>query len=302
VSRLTALTRIWLTRSIRPFSFTSDYDQALSYDDAANLGLYVHVPFCRTICTFCPYCKVPYEEKAATAFVDALKQEIRLVGSMQGQRADQNQQAGVTRISIGIQSFELGNLELLGRGQCDFDQIFSAIREVPFETVAMDFIFALPGQTFDSLRRDIDTAFANGANHIAVYPFIDFTYTSRGFNKMPEAEKRRLLGQITEYCLSQGYLRDSIWTFAKPGTRKYSSMTRDFKTIFGKELDHCYGFELSLMRLLGMAQKDADGVHSMTAKGAYYYHYHENHYTLSYINQMWDLMRREAFPDALVIR
>lgn len=40
----------------------------------------------------------------------------------------------------------------------------------------------------------------------------------------------------------------------------------------------------------------------MTPRGAYYYHYFENYYTLSYIDQMWHLMRNEAFPEKLLIR
>lgn len=37
--------------------------------------------------------------------------------------------------------------------------MMSALSAVSFETVSMDFIFALPGQTYDDLKSDIDTAF-----------------------------------------------------------------------------------------------------------------------------------------------
>ena len=141
------------------------------------------------------------------------------------------QKAGVTRISIGIQSFSDEYLEILGRGKLDDQHMFRELRSVPFETVSMDFIFALPGQTFESVKQDIDTAFSNGANHIAIYPFIDFTYTKRKFEKMSEAVKKRLLADITEYCDRQGYVRDSIWTFAKSGVKKYSSMRRSLMSL-----------------------------------------------------------------------
>ena len=141
--------------------------------------------------------------------------------------------AGVTRISIGIQSFSDEYLDVLGRGKIDYQQMFWELQSVPFETVSMDFIFALPGQTLERVKQDIDTAFANGANHIAIYPFIDFTYTKRKFEKMPEAVKKKLLADITEYCDQQGYVRDSIWTFAKPSVKKYSSMTRENFLGFG---------------------------------------------------------------------
>ena len=42
-----------------------------------------------------------------------------------------------------------------------------------------------------------------------------------------------------------------------------------------------------------------NGVYHLTHKGAFYYHYYENFYTLSYIDKMWGIMRREAFPEEI---
>ena len=42
---ITTLTRMWLTRSTKPFIFQNEYDQKLPYSDCQNLGLYVHIPF-----------------------------------------------------------------------------------------------------------------------------------------------------------------------------------------------------------------------------------------------------------------
>lgn len=75
----TTLARMWLTRSWRPFQFHNEYDQVLPYDECKKMGLYVHIPFCRTLCDFCPYCKVPYEPERANRYVENLLQEIRLV-------------------------------------------------------------------------------------------------------------------------------------------------------------------------------------------------------------------------------
>jgi len=142
-------------------------------------------------------------------------------------------EVGVSRISVGIQSFDEAILHKLGRVPLDVRRLFSALQEVSFDTVAMDFIFALEGQTFASVKSDIDTAFANGANHIALYPFIDFAFAKHGVRKMRQSAMKKLLYDIATYCESQGYLRDSIWTFGKPGVDKYSSMTRDNFLGFG---------------------------------------------------------------------
>lgn len=412
MSVITSLTRMWLTRTIQPFTFTNEYDQLLPFTECENLGLYVHIPFCKSICNFCPYCKVRYSDVLCNQYIDALLQEIHLVGSQHRERkpvtslyfgggtpalaANRMQEiiealqehflitegigvelhpdnvtaevlqmlkaAGVTKISIGIQSFCHKYQKILGRKQIDTTTMQSALTAVPFETVSMDFIFALPEQTYADLVSDIDTAFSLGANHIAIYPFIDFTFTESPVATMPKKEKRALLDAITKYCLNKGYARSSIWTFSSRPDATYSSMTRDtflgfgcsatslfhnqfkintfdvasycerihsgqlptsltirftprqrmiywlfwtaystrvrasdFEKFFGVPLKKMYGFELWIAKRLGFI-KEQHGTYEMTLKGAFYYHYYENFYTLSYIDKMWGIMRKEAFP------
>lgn len=412
MSIVTDITRMWLTRGIKPFEFKNEYDSVLPFFECENLGLYVHIPFCKSICSFCPYCKTLYSKELCDAYIDRLIKEIHLVGgSFDGKKettslyfgggspalaADRIREiidaleehfiitegigvelhpdnvtipvltalknAGVTKISIGVQSFNKKYQGILGRKCVNAEDMKSVLTEVPFKTVSMDFIFALPGQTFNDLKNDIDTAFDNGANHVAIYPFIDFTFTSSNVKAMPKKEKRRLLNKLTEYCLEKGYNRTSIWTFAKEDEVKYSSMTRDnflgfgcsattllrhqfkintfsveeycrridenrlptsltlrftegqrmvyylfwtaystkvdsrdFERFFGVPLKSKYGFELTLAKLLGFVT-EKDGIYKMTLKGAFYYHYYENFYTLAYIDKMWGIMRKEAFP------
>ena len=63
-------------------------------------------------------------------------------------------------------------------------------------------------------------------------------------------------------------------------------------------LKKAYGLELAAAKLLGLVT-EADGVYRMTLKGAFYYHYYESFYTLAYIDKMWGIMRREAFPERI---
>jgi oxygen-independent coproporphyrinogen-3 oxidase len=275
--------------------------------------------------------------------------------------------AGVTKISIGIQSFKSSFLTMLGREVFSHEKMFEAIQTVQFETVSMDFIFALPGQTFEDLKYDIDTAFSNGANHIAIYPFIDFSFANSGIDSMAKKQKKALLDEITYYCKSKDYHRESIWTFSNQQGAQYSSMTRDhflgfgcsattllkhqfkintfsipdyiqrieknqlatsltlrftkkqrmiyylfwtaysttveaeaFQEFFGSSLKSQYGIELWLAKRLGLLTEQ-NGIYEMTLKGAFYYHYYENYYTLSYIDKMWGIMRKEAFPAEIVM-
>ena len=283
MSFITGLTRMWLTRTAKPFTFKNGYDQILPYAECENLGLYVHIPFCKSICNFCPYCKVRYSAELCDRYIDSLIQEIHIVGSQHAEHRKATslyfgggtpalaanrikeivnalsehfiitegiglelhpdnvnvetlqmlKDAGVTKISIGIQSFCDKYQKILGRKKIDTAEMMSALSAVSFETVSMDFIFALPGQTYDDLKSDIDTAFLLGANHVAIYPFIDFTFTESPVTAMPKKDKRELLDAITQYCLGKGYSRNSIWTFSSGTDANYSSMTRDNFLGFG---------------------------------------------------------------------
>lgn len=79
---LNTLARMWLTRSFMPFHFSNEHDNNFYYDDSEKLDLYVHIPFCRKLCEFCPYCKTVYDEDLARQYVDAVIEEINLVGNM----------------------------------------------------------------------------------------------------------------------------------------------------------------------------------------------------------------------------
>lgn len=415
MSFVTDLTRMWLTRSTKRFTFNNEYDEHLPFEECDHLGLYVHIPFCKKICNFCPYCKVTYSAQKCDRYIDALIREIHMVGGGQESKkkvtslyfgggtpalaADRIKDiieaikehfiitegiglelhpdnvtpeilcklkdAGVTKISIGIQSFQDKFQTVLGRNKVNIEAMSRALSQVKFETVSMDFIFALPTQTIDDLKADVDLAFSHGANHVAIYPFIDFTFTESKVSALSEKEKRAMLDEITDYLLAKGCSRNSIWTFSKDTYSNYSSMTRDhflgfgcsattllkkqfkintfsveeycnrindgklptsltlrftlrqrmvyylfwtaystrvdsreFEKFFGEPLKKYYGIELWLAKLLGFVTEEK-GVYSMTLKGVYYYHYYENFYTLAYIDKMWGIMRKEAFPERI---
>lgn len=76
---------------------------------------------------------------------------------------------------------------------------------------------------------------------------------------------------------------------------------QQFEDFFTRPLEKCYGLELKIACLVGFLKKEKNG-YAMTAKGAYYYHRIEYFYTLSYIDRMWSLMQKDAFPAKLVIR
>lgn len=280
---ITSLLRIWLTRSFQPFVFKNTSGNYLDYADEPEMGLYVHIPFCRSLCSFCPYCKVVYHRETAEKYKLALLKEIEIAGSrlktkkkvtslyigggtpalmlddlkdiidclkkyfviQQGigmelhpddinpEALVQIKRAGVTMVSIGIQSFHQESLSALGRKNSDFAARLRLVQKADFDVVDVDLIFALPGQTEDILLQDIEEAFSNGATQISTYPFIDFTFNDNDYKPMPEKGKKKLLTSIVNYCRRTGRERTSVWTFAQKNTGKYSSITRDSYLGFG---------------------------------------------------------------------
>jgi len=80
-------------------------------------------------------------------------------------------QAGVNRLSIGVQSFQRGTLAVLGRahdGQTA-RQAFLAARDAGFENLSMDFIYGVPGQTVEGATSDAALAASLGPEHLSAY-------------------------------------------------------------------------------------------------------------------------------------
>ncbi len=78
---LTNILRLLMVRSVRPFVFKSNFKNELDID-VKNLGLYFHIPFCKKICSFCPYYKVKFDKALMEKFNEALIKELYLVAGM----------------------------------------------------------------------------------------------------------------------------------------------------------------------------------------------------------------------------
>ena len=78
--------------------------------------------------------------------------------------------AGVTRLSIGVQSFNDAHLKVLGRVH-NREQALAAVHEAAaaFDTFNIDLMYALPGQTLAQLDEDLDQALALKPPHLSIY-------------------------------------------------------------------------------------------------------------------------------------
>ena len=80
-------------------------------------------------------------------------------------------QAGVNRISLGVQSFDEAILQRLGRAhnRAEVIRSFKILRCAGFDNVNLDLMFAVPGQTLDSWRQTLREAVALGSEHLSAY-------------------------------------------------------------------------------------------------------------------------------------
>ncbi len=131
--------------------------------------------------------------------------------------------AGVTRLSIGVQSFDDQHLQALGRVH-DRAQAMAAVEEAAqaFDTFNLDIMYALPGQTQQGLERDMRQALAFAPPHISIYHLTvePNTFFAKHPPVLPEDDEAyAMLDRITEMTAAAGMERYEVSAYARPGHR-----------------------------------------------------------------------------------
>ncbi len=136
--------------------------------------------------------------------------------------------AGVTRLSVGVQSFNDAHLKALGRVH-DRAQAIAAVEEAAqaFDTFNLDLMYALPGQTLAQLDQDLDQALALAPPHISIYHLTiePNTYFAKFPPQVPEEDTAyAMLDRITERTGAVGMDRYEVSAYAKPGHRCWHNL------------------------------------------------------------------------------
>ncbi len=132
--------------------------------------------------------------------------------------------AGVTRLSIGVQSFDDAKLAALGRVH-DAAQARAAVAEAAahFETFNLDLMYALPGQTLAELQRELDTALGFAPPHLSIYHLTiepNTVFANRPPAQLPDDDlAAAMLDAIAERTAAAGMQRYEVSAFARPGHR-----------------------------------------------------------------------------------
>jgi putative oxygen-independent coproporphyrinogen III oxidase len=139
--------------------------------------------------------------------------------------------AGVTRLSIGVQSFDDAALQRIGRVH-DAAQARAAVAEAAeaFDTFNIDLMYALPGQTLQQLQADLDTALSFEPPHLSIYHLTieantAFALRPRSSLDLPDDDSASdMLDLITERSSVAGLQRYEVSAFARPGHRCFHNL------------------------------------------------------------------------------
>jgi len=132
---------------------------------------------------------------------------------------------GVTRVSLGVQSFQPPVLATLGRdhGPDEAVTAYETLRGADFETVSIDLMFSIPGQDRTLWQADLERAFALGPDHLSAYNLTfeeDTDFLERHRDGELDADEDRdadLFYQAVDFLEAHGYRHYEISNYARPG-------------------------------------------------------------------------------------
>lgn len=156
-------------------------------------------------------------------------------GTLTAGKAEKLVQAGFNRLSMGLQSADDRELQLLGRihNFAQFLESYDLARKAGFRNINVDLMSALPGQTLKSWQDTLQKVTALRPEHISAYSLIieegtpfyerfaeDERIREEGGHPrlLPEEDVERQMYELTETFLQiKGYERYEISNYAKPG-------------------------------------------------------------------------------------
>lgn len=149
-------------------------------------------------------------------------------GTLNETKLSYYREAGINRVSLGLQSTDNEELRLLGRIHSyeDFLHSYELVRAAGFRNVNIDLMSALPGQTPESWRAGLKKVLMLRPEHISAYslileegtPFYQRYALGEGRAMLPDEDAEREMYADTQRMLAaQGYQRYEISNYARPG-------------------------------------------------------------------------------------
>ena len=242
-----------------------------------RLGLYLHIPFCSSICHYCNFNRGLFDDGLKHRYVQALRAEIALAGDrsrvdsiffgggtpslldtaevealidacrdafdvvadtevtleMNPESASADYvaellDAGVTRISLGVQSFDDRELARLGRRHdaAGARAAATAIRAAGCDNLSFDLMLWLPEQTRADAAASVDAAIALAPDHLSIYLLelypnapLREEMARAGWSLAPDEDAAAMYLDALDRTDAAGYLQYEISNVARPGRR-----------------------------------------------------------------------------------
>ena len=242
-----------------------------------NRGLYIHIPFCHHICSYCDFAKRVSSQEIQEKYIDALIKEIQMyqndgfpfneittlyigggtpssIGipllkkllqflsetvdlkklsefTVELNPEDLSEELSillnsfaVTRVSIGIQSFNERILKLLNRpfDVSQFNKQYLFLQSL-IPNINLDLMYAVPSQTLDEFKDSLTKAITLNPMHLSIYSLIleEKTVFSKlvqdGKLKMVSEDLEMEMVQLIDQIVTPIYPKYEVSNYAKPG-------------------------------------------------------------------------------------
>jgi len=233
-------------------------------------SMYIHIPFCKSICSYCDFCKFFYNQELVNKYIDRLILEIKdnyrneildtiYIGGGTPSSLDLNslekllsfikdnikvskeleytiecnvmdiskeklelfKKYNINRLSIGVESF---NKEILSFLERDYDKnkilTYIKLAKGYYDNINIDLMYAIPNETLDTLKEDINSFIKLDIPHISCYSLIleDHTKLKNKNTSYIDSDLDYDMYKLIEDTLEKnGYVHYEISNYAKDG-------------------------------------------------------------------------------------
>jgi coproporphyrinogen III oxidase-like Fe-S oxidoreductase len=249
-----------------------------------NVSLYIHIPFCRTLCPFCCFNRYLFREDTARryfkylrkeldlykqagyqftefyfgggtptvlmdelmSFIDYLKQSFRVqrislettAREITTENIELLKQAGINRLSIGVQSFDEELTKAMGRTFLTPEETKERLlmAQGNFDTLNLDLVFNFPGQSIGQIETDVAIFKELNLDQATFYPLMASPHKKnaleRKFNRVNFSRERTFYEVLMRELYDGGYTVSTAWCFSR-GDRMIDEYIIDFDDYIG---------------------------------------------------------------------
>jgi coproporphyrinogen III oxidase-like Fe-S oxidoreductase len=250
----------------------------------SDISLYIHIPFCRTLCPFCCFNRYLFKEDKARQYFKNLKKELDLYiqrgfrfshfyfgggtptilmdelvdfmaylhksfsvteislettpNEINRETINALKAAGVSRLSIGVQSFDDDVARAMGRVLCSGEEAGEKLllAQGQFDTLNVDLIFNFPFQSLDKFKSDVEIFKKLAIDQVTFYPLMPSPHKKsameRKFRQVDNSQEKRYYDVILGEIFDRGYKASTVWCFSR-GDRMIDEYIVDYADYIG---------------------------------------------------------------------